>query len=246
MRIWRETERPHQTIGFELPDLPGQTFRLTVPELISDSKEALLPWSLPSPEWDIEQDSARCSIEIEGIIRMDAQVLFRGEKTDVVVSTTNLSTRVWDKVNLFTCFAYYAAPLFNDPDLTRTYFPVGKQAWKSVRELFTQQDPGSGPFTFFPVRGPPALSELWVCRQIEQHHPQVVSQGAACVLSKDKKWVAGMTTQTPAYVFNNRSECCIHADPLLGTMNPGDTIEDFTTVHIIHGSLEDFQARLSR
>ncbi len=245
MNIWQEEELPHQTIGFELPSLPGQRFRLVVPELISDSEEALLPWSHPSPEWDIDQESARCSIEISGTIRMEAEVLLRREKIDIAIRVSNLSDRSWQKVNLFTCFAYYPAPLFHDPDLTRTFFPVATGTWKAVADLFAEHDPGDGPYTFSPVRGGPALSDLWLCRQINQSHTQEVSRGAACVVSSCGQWVAGMESSRPAYVFNNRRECCIHADPLLGAIEPGETIQGVSTVHIFRGSVEDFDARLS-
>lgn len=245
MKIWRVEELPHQTLGFELPHLPGQAFRLVVPELISDAGEALLPWTHPSQEWKIDQDSACCSIEIGGTIRMTAEILFGPEKIDIIVRVSNLSDRTWQKVNLFTCFAFYTAPLFHDPDLARTYVPVTAGTWKPIADLFAEHDPGEGPYTFFPVRGGPALSDLWVCRKINQNHTQQVSRGAACVVSSCGQWVAGMESSKPAYVFNNRRECCVHADPLLGTINPGATVQDMSSVHIFRGSVEDFEARLS-
>lgn len=245
LKIWAETEIPHQTLGFEMPELPGETFRLVVPELISDTEEALLPWGHPSPKWNIDQESARCSIEVSGTLRMAAQVLFQPEKIDVVVTVCNLSDRTWEQANLFTCFAYFKAPLFDDTDLTRTYFPVGPGTWKPVGDMYAEHSPGDGPYTFFAVRGGPTLSDLWVCRQIKQNHTQEVSRGAACVVSSCGQWVAGMTSSNPAYVFNNRSDCCIHADPLLGTIKPGETTQALSTVHIFRGSVEDFDARIS-
>ncbi|MDP7253273.1 MAG: hypothetical protein QGF00_26985 [Planctomycetota bacterium] len=244
MKIWREN-LPHQTIGFGMPDLPGQTFRLVVPELISDSRNPILPWSTPSPDWEVGEESARCVIEIVGMIRMSAEVLFSGDRIVIDVSVSNLSEEVWEKANLFTCFAYYAAPLYDDPDLSRTYLPVATGRWKAVADLFAEHDPGPGPYTFFPVRDGPALSDLWICRTINQSHPQEVCRGAACVESSCGQWVAGMSSARPAYVFNNRRECCIHADPLLGTIEPGETHQDVSTVHICSGSLEDFDARVT-
>ncbi|MDI6809935.1 MAG: hypothetical protein QME66_13365 [Candidatus Eisenbacteria bacterium] len=205
MRIWQETKLPHQTIGFEMPDLPGQPFRLVVPELISDYGGALFPWAHPSPEWEIAEKSARCLIEIRGTIRMSAEVLFCGQKIDIVVSVTNLSERIWEKVNLFTCFAYYTAPLFNDPDLVRTYFPVAAGRWKSVADLFVEHDPGDGPYTFFPVRHGPVLSDLWVCRAINQNHSQEVFWGTACVASSCSQRVAGMISARPRVCFQQPS-----------------------------------------
>ncbi len=95
MKIWREN-LPHQTIGFGMPDLPGQTFRLVVPELISDSRNPILPWSTPSPDWEVGEESARCVIEIVGMIRMSAEVLFSGDRIVIDVSVSNLSEVVWE------------------------------------------------------------------------------------------------------------------------------------------------------
>jgi hypothetical protein len=237
-RVWR-TEHPHQTIGFELLQLPGQKFELAVPELISDSKGDILPKGYPSPEWDIKQDLARCSVETRGLVRMEAEIAFSDEHIDIVVTTTNLSNRVWDNVDLFASFAYGDAPLFNDPDLSNTYFPVGGDDWKSVRKLSAQNDLANAPDTLFPV-----FSDLWVDRRQQQDSPQPVSQGAACVLSKHGNWVIGMTTQKRAYVYRNRRESCIHAIPALGALNPGETVKDVTGIHIFRGSFEDFNSRI--
>ena len=237
--IWPVTDLPHQTIGFELSELPGEEFRIVIPELISDDTEPILPWEQPSPKWNIGRGTARCSIEIQDKIHMDAEVLFCKERIVTRVAATNLSQVTWKNVNAFTCFAFYAAPSFDDPELTRTYFPVDGQ-WKSVSVLFAEHDPGSGPYTFFPVAGGPQLEDLWLGRKISQHHPQIVSKGCACVVSKDGRWIAGMATRTPAYAFHNRRERCIHADPLLGTIPPDTTAEGVATVFIFRGTFTDF------
>ncbi|MDO8585597.1 MAG: hypothetical protein Q7T82_01005 [Armatimonadota bacterium] len=244
LRIRQVTDLPHQTIGFELTDLPGDEFLLVVPELVSDAEEALLPWSHPSPRWEIGQDSAHCMIDIDRAILMEADVVFRGEDISIAVTVTNLSERIWRLANLFTCFAFYRAPRFNDPDLRRTFIPIGARRWKSVGELFAERDPGPDRHTFFPVRGGPPLEEMWVCRAIDQNHPQVASQGAMCVVSSDGEWVAGMTSPKPVYLFNNRRLHCIHADPLLGTVRPGQVAQGVSTLHIFRGTLEDYEKRL--
>ena len=60
MRIWQETELPHQTIGFEMPKLPGQVFRLVVPELISDCNEALLSVAFTQTNsWELSNRARR-------------------------------------------------------------------------------------------------------------------------------------------------------------------------------------------
>ncbi|MDO8682548.1 MAG: hypothetical protein Q7N50_03605 [Armatimonadota bacterium] len=245
LRIQQVTDLPHQTIGFEMPGLPGDEFLLVVPELVSDAEKAILPWSQPSPQWDIGPDSARCMIDIDQVIHMEAEALFRADEIQVTVTVTNLSNRIWRQANLFTCFAFYRAPQFDDHDLRRTFIPVGDHKWRSLAELFADRDPGRGRHTFFPVHGGPELSDMWLCRTIKQHHPQMASHGAMCVLSKDGKWVAGMTSPNPAYLFNNRQQHCIHADPLLGTVGPGQVAQGVSALHIFRGSVEDYERRLS-
>lgn len=231
-----------QTLSFELPHLPGEEFRIAIPELVSDAKKPIMPWGHPSPEFDFEQNRARCLIEIPGSICVEATVSFLGERIDTLVKATNLSSRPWEHTNAFTCFAYYAAPSFYDRSLTRTYFPVDGK-WKAVTELFKEHDPGGGRYTFFPVSGGPQLEDLWACREIQQFHPQTVSQGAACVTSLDQRWVAGVFTPSPAFLFVNRVKTCIHADPLMGTVGPGQTGEGLMSIHIFRGTPADFAKR---
>lgn len=240
IKIWPDEQK--QTIGFELPELPREVFKIVIPELISDAKEPIVPWEHPSPTWKIDDNSARWSTEIPKLVRMESAVTFGAEKITTRVHLTNLSQSSWEKTNAFTCFAFYAAPSFDDPELMRTYFPVNGK-WKSVSALFGEHDPGSGPYTFFPVVGGPKLEDLWLGRKIPQHHPQVVSRGCACVVSKDGRWIAGMTTRTPAYAFHNRRERCVHADPFLGTVGPGKTMDGISTIHIFRGTLKDFMNR---
>ena len=240
MKIWRETQA--QTIGFELPGLPGDVFKLVIPELISDSKDSLLPWEHPI-SLDVSESSACCMTEILNVIRMEAKLVFEKEYIDIIINVTNLSKRLWKKVNIFTCFAFYSAPMFNDPKLERTFLPINVNEWKSIAELFAEHAPGDGPFTFFSVQNGPELSELWVYRQINQKHPQVVFPASPCVVSQDGVWVAGITTPSPAYVFNNRKECCLHAAPLLDDIKPGIVMSSVNRIYIFQGTPNDFMMR---
>jgi hypothetical protein len=240
VKIW--LDKQEQTIAFELPELPGQVFKIVIPELISDTQEPIVPWDHPSPGWNLGLNSASYSIEIPRKIHMKAQVLFLEQKIETRVTMTNLSQRMWDKVNAFTCFAFYSAPAFDDPQLTRTYVPV-EEGWKSIAQLFADHDPGDGPYTFFPVAGGPRLDDLWLCRKIPQRHPQTVSRGCACVVSSDGRWIAGMAARTPAYVFNNRRERCVHANQLIQSVAPGETTEGISVVYILSGTLDDFTKR---
>jgi hypothetical protein len=243
MKIRAESQK--QTITFELPELPGEVFRITIPEIISDTEAVIVPWSQPSPNWEIGEASARWSAEAPGNFRMQAEVIFRGEQILTRTTITNLSPRVWRQVNPFTCFAFWEAPLFDDPELSRIYLPVG-EGGKTVADLFAEHNPGDGPYTFFPVQGGPPLDSMWLCREIRQRHPQVVSKGAGWIVSRDGKWVAGMSTRNPAYLFINRRERCLHANPLHPQIAPGETAVGESTIHIFRGNLEDFAERMTK
>ena len=53
-----------QTLGFELPALPDQEFRIAIPELISDANGPILPWGFPSPE---AEDALGVAVDEEAI-----------------------------------------------------------------------------------------------------------------------------------------------------------------------------------
>lgn len=231
-----------QTLGFELPELPGEEFRIALPELVSDNTQALLPWGFASPGFEIERNVARLHIEVPGRIRMEGRINFLADRIEAWVRAKNLSGDSWDGLNAFTCFACYKAPSFHDPQLVRTYLPVGRSL-KSIADLFSEHDPGSDPKTFFGVASGAKLDDLWACREIRQHYAETVSGGCACLVSNDRKWVAGITTQKPAYLFNNRELSCIHADPLMGRVPPGGTAEGLSTIYIFPGTKEDFLER---
>jgi hypothetical protein len=234
-----------QTIDFEINVLPGQVFKIVVPEIITDRQEVLLPWSQRVRRWDIGPDHASWDYELPGVIRAHSAVLFGQELIEARVTVTNLSTRTWELANAFTCFAFYAAPLFDNPELDRIRFPVDGN-WRSVADLFAQTSPGDGPYTFFPVKGGPRIKDIKVVRLVGQTHPQIVDYGAGCVVSKDGKWVAGMSAAKPAYVFCNRKERCIHANPLYDPVPPGQTAEASSRIHIMRGGVADFASAVRR
>jgi hypothetical protein len=155
------------------------------------------------------------------------------------VEITNLSNRIWHLATAFTCFAFYDAPLFDNPELDRMMFPV-EGRWWSVADLFAERSPGDGPYTFFPVKDGPRIRDMLVVRLVKQTHPQVISFGAGCVVSRDGKWVAGMSSSRPAYVFCNRRERCVHANPVFDDVAPAQTASASSYIHIMRGGVDDF------
>ncbi len=247
LKIWAEKKR--QTVAFELPQLPGETFQIVIPEMITDTKGPIVPWGQQSRHWDITDSAAAWSVEIEDVVHMEARVVFQGDHIQALVSVKNLSTNPWENANAFTCFRIRYAASFQDPQLVRTYVPVAGK-WKSMATLFAQHHRAEGPYTFFRVKPGPELEDLWVCSGYERtppahFHPQAVSKGCCCVVSTEGTWIAGMTTQTPAYLFNARNNC-IHADPTFGTVAPGATAEASSIIHIFRGTLRDFTERCER
>lgn len=231
----------NQTFNFEMNVLPGQVFKIVIPEIITDNKEILLGWNQKVRHWDIGPDYARWDCEIPGVIRAHSTVSFGQKVIEARVKITNLSQRTWELTNAFTCFAFYDAPLFDNPDLDRIMFPVNGK-WRSVADLFAETSPGNGPYTFFSVKGSPPIKDMKLVQLIRQTHPQIIDYGAGCVVSKDGKWVAGASTSHPAYVFCNRRERCIHANPVYDPIRPGETVEQSTYIRIMQGGVADFAA----
>jgi hypothetical protein len=240
-RVYRiYPDKLKQTLDFEINILPGQVFKVVIPEIITDRQETLLGWNESVSHWDIGPEHASWDCEIPGVIRANSSVLFGQELIEARVRMTNLSQRTWELANAFTCFAFYEAPLFDNPELDRIFFPVDGR-WRSVADLFAQTNPGDGPYTFFSVKGGPQIRDIRVVRLVRQTHPQAIDYGAGCVVSKDGQWVAGVSTGRPAYVFCNRRERCIHANPLYGPIAPGQTAEDTTYIRIMRGGLTEFE-----
>jgi hypothetical protein len=241
-RIYPDSLR--QTIDFEIDVLPGQVFKIVIPEIITDKERTLLGWGQDVPRWDIGPDHAAWDCEIPDVIRAHSVVMLGQEVIEARVTITNLSQRTWELANAFTCFAFYDAPLFDNPELDRILFPVDGR-WRSVANLFAQTSPGHGPYTFFPVKGGPSIRDMQVVRLVRQTHPQTIDSGAGCVVSSDGNWVAGVSAARPAYVFCNRKERCIHANPVYPPIPPGKTAEASTWIRIMRGSVTDF-ARAAR
>jgi hypothetical protein len=238
--IVRNVDR--QTLGFELPELPGQEFRIALPELLSDANHPILPWGFVSPKFEIRDNSACLVIELPDEVRVEARVHFGRDGIEADLTATNLSTHTWEKLNAFTCFACYKAGSFYDPELTRTYFPI-EGNWKPLVELRPEHGPENSPYTFSPVARGPSLDELWVSRRLRGHETRRASQGCACVVSADEGWVAGVMTGKAAYLFNNQKLTCLHAAPLMGTVPPGGSSVGRCTIFIFRGTLEDFAAK---
>lgn len=244
-RQWRYRFYPDtlkQTIDFEIDVLPGQVFKMVIPEIITDEQETLIPWSQDVPSWDIGPDHASWECERPGVIRQKSTVVASNGLIEARVEITNLSGRMWHLANAFTCFAFYEAPMFDNPELDRMFFPVNGR-WRSVADLFAEESPGDGQYTFFPVKGGPRITDMRVVRLVRQRHRQMIDYGAGCVVSKDGQWVAGITCTRPAYVFCNRKERCLHANPVFDDLGPGQTAWASSYIRILRGNPADF-ARL--
>jgi len=229
-----------QTIAFEIDELPNQVFKIVIPEIITDTQEALIEWNHKVPEWDVGPTHANWRCEVAGVIRMKAMIDFGQEVIEARLEMTNLSEKTWELANAFTCFAFYQAPMFNNPELDRMMFPVDGQ-WRSVADLFAEADPGPGPYTFFKVAGGPNPYDMVVVQRVDQLHRRIVDYGAACVVSKDGEWVAGAYSARPAYVFCNRRDGCVHANPYYDPIGPGEMAVESTYIRIMRGSVADFQ-----
>lgn len=234
-------DKQDQTIAFEIDPLPNEVFKIVIPEIVSHNDQVIIPWSEKVPQWTIRSDFASWHCEIPSVVDMVAEICFSTKKIEAVVTVTNLSRQGWELTNAFTCFAFYQAPLFDDPRLERIYLPVAND-WESLASVLAQAPcPGEAPCTFFQVEGSANISDLWLGRTIDQTHSQAIKQCAVCVVSQNNQWVAGITTYRAGYVFVNRRERCIHANPVYDFIPPGDTASERCIIHIMKGDVSTFK-----
>src|SRR6266487_2001097 len=171
-----------QTLSIELPELPGQEFRIALPELISDANRSILPWGFVSPEFEIRDHEAQLTIEVPNEVRMEACVADKGDCIEAQLRLTNLSRGTWVLANAFICFACLNAPLFYDSEGSRTWYPKGGK-WHAMSELRSDHPQPENPYTLIRVKGGPELSEMWVCRKLQGLLPGSASQSCACITS---------------------------------------------------------------
>jgi hypothetical protein len=232
-----------QALHLEHPDFAGERFMMQFPEIVSDRHGPIIGWDRHPDKWDITAGSAGWSIDIPNAARMEATLVFESEKILANVTLTNLSDRTWQDANAFTCFVYGCVPAFDDPEMERTFLPVGN-TWRSVADVWAESYPGDRIYTFYPVAGGADMQKLWLRYQEQcQLCDVMLSRGAIAAVSSDRQWVAGMCTPVPAFVFNNRKGRCLHACPLMRTVQPGQTTDCASTIHIFRGTLEDLAAR---
>jgi hypothetical protein len=245
--LWDKREY-NLTLSFALPELPGEVFSIIVPEIVSKKQELILPYSeVPLAYWSLSKNLAHYGLEIAGKLALDGTVQFADQRILCALKITNLSERRWENVSTLTCLAYHEAPHFDDPNFDRTYVAVaGKPT--SVAELLKKYPSGDGG-AFFPVSGSPPLDAFAVCMAKDYEHdryPQTLSNGSACVVSIDGKWVAGISAEPAAYVYINSEDSpkfhwrSIHADPWIRVIEPGQAVLAETAIQVFRGTTQEF------
>ena len=94
-RIFADPKKIPQAFAFEHAALPGQLFRVVIPEWVSDDQEIMVHWVHRVPEWKFGSDYATWSDQINGKIRFCSTVLFKEEVIEARVELSNLSERCW-------------------------------------------------------------------------------------------------------------------------------------------------------
>ncbi|MFM1551464.1 MAG: hypothetical protein ACKJSG_18825 [Lentisphaeria bacterium] len=157
--------------------------------------------------WQYDADGGwRSCFEKPGHCSVLATATSRDDGVDLRLQVTNLSDRVWPRTRAPVCVQLAAAPDFRDPALERTCFVAGGSPKAFRADQVERVYPGGCHF-YGNMAGPRPTGDVSEIR----------------VASRCGRWHLAHGFETADGVGGNCHEsiCCIHADPLLGELQPG-------------------------
>lgn len=222
--------------------------RVDVPEVLSseDRKASFLPVLGTPPiafqrrangNWFYDQEVPH--------LRVGGTLDFEDDTLAMSLSITNTGTEKLTNITTQICVQLAAAPLFRDPERQYVHVTMDGRA-TCVRELDARE--GARSICWLVKGMPPDPRRMpgtapdgvmaWVrCSALQ------AEDGVISVASPDGAWTLGTLWEEARYVFNNPSAtlACLHSDPYLGDMEPGQTITRHGWIAAINGSPQDLR-----
>jgi hypothetical protein len=202
--------------------------RIWLPEgVFSDAGK--IEWFLLREPTDLRWDCPRPGtwenrFEKPGCCEVVTRTTEREDGIDFVVRLKNLSARIWPGANMPVCVQLATAPDFRDPGLERTHYHT-RTGWKrfdaeSVRPAYP------GGCLFF---GGMRLDDAGDFDQAEIR-----------VASRCGQWFLAHWFENAITVGGNCHEsiCCIHANPVVGQLKPGEMKESRGWLRLRKGAMD--------
>lgn len=205
------------------PELPDDQWSLLTPEGVFNHEQTLsrseyvAMWSnLPGGGVGFEARSASG----QGPVRYGISLASGEDCIDLELTVANCQDRVWQEVMVDLCLMNIRAPHFYDADYRRTYVlgpagltPVVDFMASPRRPVFRWAGRTKGSLHFFW----PENSRFWDMTDVELPGNLVMTR------SVDGNWTAAFGWEDLYMVACNRDTAhgCVHADPHLGDVAPG-------------------------
>lgn len=212
-------------IAYRLAAMPGQQFVVYFPECMT-SREFVNFWQHRTT-WAIEGPEARASAQAPEYAH---EVVLRyrqgpGElRLDWTCAFENRTAGALHDLAAFNCVFLANAPLFKDTGMARTWCRDESGALVRLDTVAKTKAPRT--LQFYPVAGGADLPRCAWLATLEAACSRRLSGDRIWVDSVDGRWRLETIVEGPvAYFFNNWEDDhgCIHAAPLLGTVEPGAT-----------------------
>ena len=223
---WRFWQRGQESLRLVSADFSGDAFLLMLPECVLDRESGYFFWCsdlAPTGAWHAHGASGAVRVAtLPEMAEYQASLNCRPGLVTFRLSIRNLSQRRWRQAAGVVCLRLSEAPTFADGELVRTYM---RSRDEFVCLAGTNHSYGNPYFSVYLCAGmepAAAWSEpgaLWTARR------EVPDDGFVATLARDGSGVIGLLWEPAHDVSCNSSEQfrCIHSNPLIGDLNPGET-----------------------
>ncbi|MFQ5808831.1 MAG: hypothetical protein ACE5JM_04340 [Armatimonadota bacterium] len=239
--------RPSQgqmNCSMQWPLLPGEIFRLNIPEAIVNNDGGRWGVQEIKPRWQAGPDGQQSyDVEMAGGMRLQVRMVPFEDHVDINYEVTNLQKTPWTESLAFTCFNHGSVPSINDFELLRTYI---WRKGKAYRLVDIERQFSTRPLVqLFGIEGARPWPEVDFVARFRAS-PREPCEPLIAIQSRDGRLVTGVAARPALFLFHNAEYSCIHSCPTFGPLKPNETGKALTRHYFLQGTIEDLRKRYDR
>jgi hypothetical protein len=174
----------------------------------------------------LDGDTMVTTVAIPGSFTLRGEIIPIDDGVKLRIAVTNLSEQTLPESPAIVCIQCAAAPSFADPLLERYFYVSGGEI---VYFQPPYEDVGARLFSTIGHQVGPR-EQFW--HNPEPDFPFIGMQ------STDGRWVLGHSWKTSRAIWGNchPAIACLHADPMIAAIAPGDTFGTFGVLYVMQGT----------
>lgn len=225
----------------EVPELPGESFYVNIPEAIGDASQAVWTTDLAADWTDLGAGRWRTQARVAGELDFALTLTPAYDTVDIDVSLTNRSSRIWTDSMAFHCFNCGGAPSIGDFECARHWARTSGQFRRLIEmpRVYSQRPT----VQLYSVESAPPATQIPFVAFFEAT-PAVVLEHWLAIQSRDGNCLAAAVSRPTLFLFQNMEFSCVHSAPSFGTLQPGQAGEARTRIYIVRSSLPDWHRRM--